>query len=99
MPKELIIWPEYFDSTLPRRLGRRVPKHQAIPHPTIKDLIDVCRELNLECEVYKDKKYPRMWHSSKGCIKVLLRENRMLSKNEVLRLIAGKLVELKSASR
>ena len=99
MPKTYVIWPEYFDSTLTRRLGRRVPKHQAMPHPTVKDVITVCRELNLDCETYEDKKYPRTWYSSEGYVRVILREGEVLSKNELIKLIAGKLAELKSASR
>jgi len=99
LPKTYIIWPEYFDSTLTRKLGRRVPKHQGVLHPTVNDIITACRELKFDCEAYEDKKYPRTWYSSEGYVRVILREGEVLSKNELIKLIAGKLAELKSASR
>jgi len=94
--KNFIVWPEYFDSTLPRRLGRRIPKNLAVPRPTLKDILDVCSELNLECEVREDKKYPRTWYSSGGCVVVTLKDGEELSKNKLIKLIASKLTELKA---
>jgi len=94
--KTFILWPEYFDSTLPRRLGRRVPKQLAVPRPTVRDILNVCNELSLECEVHEDKKYPRTWYSSGGCVIVMLKEGEELNKNELIKIIASKLVELRT---
>ena len=96
MGKTFIVWPEYFDSTLPRRLGRRVPKHLAVPHPTVKDILNVCNELSLECEVHEDKKYPRTWYSSGGYVVITFKDSEELSKNKLVRVIASNLVELKA---
>ncbi|MCD6428176.1 MAG: signal recognition particle protein Srp19 [Desulfurococcales archaeon] len=96
MGKTFIVWPEYFDSTLPRRLGRRVPKHLAVPHPTVKDILNVCNELGLECDVHEDKKYPRTWYSSGGYVVITLKEGEELNKNELVKIIASKLLELRA---
>lgn len=59
---KILIWLSYFESRLPRRLGRKVPKRIAITKPTINEVLQVCQELNLECEADPIKKYPRTWH-------------------------------------
>lgn len=92
--KQYILWPEYFDRNLPRRLGRRVPLELAVPSPTIKELIKVCEELGLEYEHVSDKKYPRVWYrSGEGYLIVKLRDN--IPKQRLVRLIAEKLALLR----
>ena len=93
--KTFIVWPEYFDSTLPRRLGRRVPKELAVPHPTLRDILNACVELNLKCEAHDNKRYPRNWFSSRGYVIVTVSEDAGLSKNELVKAIANKLAEIK----
>ncbi len=60
--KRLVIWLPYIDPSIPRRLGRRIPKNLLPRKPTIEEILDVCKELNLDCEVERDKKYPRTWY-------------------------------------
>ncbi|MGC9009214.1 MAG: signal recognition particle subunit SRP19/SEC65 family protein [Sulfolobales archaeon] len=60
--KKIIIWLPYLDPSLPRRLGRRIPKNILPRKPSLEEILEACKELNLECEVEKEKKYPRTWY-------------------------------------
>ncbi len=60
--KKIVIWLPYLDPSLPRRLGRRIPKNILPRKPLLEEIIEVCKELNLECEIEKEKKYPRTWY-------------------------------------
>jgi len=62
MAKRIIIWLSYLDPTIPRRLGRRVPKNLLPSRVTLDDVLGACRDLQLECEVLEDKVYPRTWY-------------------------------------
>ena len=43
-----IFWLEYFDSALKRSEGRRVPLSSATRDPTLPELNEACRRLNLQ---------------------------------------------------
>ena len=43
-----IFWLEYFDSALKRSEGRRVPLNSATREPTLAELSEACRRLNLQ---------------------------------------------------
>lgn len=89
--KKVIIWPEYFDSTLPRRLGRRVPNELAVPKPQIDEIIRACNELGLKCEAYSEKHYPRTWYKSEGMVVVWSE----IKKSELIKLLAKALKKLR----
>ena len=95
MAKRIIVWPEYFDSTLPRRYGRRVPKELAIPLPSTEDIVSACTSLGLTCEEVKDKKYPRTWYRSRGCIVIEVEEDNA-KKSDIVKAIARELSSRKS---
>ena len=57
--KRIVIYPAYFDLTLSRREGRRVPRRLAIPNPRLEDIVKVCEKLGLNPIVEPDKIYPR----------------------------------------
>jgi len=92
--REYIIWPAYFDSTIPRRLGRKVPIKEAVKNPSIEELIKVCKELGLEYEVNTEAKYPRTWYIHRGDLRVKYQG----PKTRLLHMIGEKLVELRSRS-
>ncbi|MDT7894654.1 MAG: signal recognition particle subunit SRP19/SEC65 family protein [Desulfurococcales archaeon] len=62
MARKIVIWLSYLDPTLPRRLGRRIPKNLLLNRVTIEDVLKACQKLGLECEVLEDKLYPRTWY-------------------------------------
>ena len=43
-----IIWLDYFDSSLSRSQGRRVPKNRTIKNPDLNNLISAAERLNLK---------------------------------------------------
>lgn len=56
-----ILWTTYFDSTLSRREGRRLPSKLCIPEPDLKELVEACRERGLGIVSVKEARYPRVW--------------------------------------
>ncbi|WP_062661928.1 signal recognition particle subunit SRP19/SEC65 family protein [Aeropyrum camini] len=58
--KRIILWPAYFDSTLPRRLGRRVPRDMGVPSPRPEDVAEAARRAGFEA-VVEESSYPRLW--------------------------------------
>ncbi|HDD26457.1 MAG TPA: signal recognition particle [Acidilobales archaeon] len=91
---KIVIWLPYFDSRLSRRLGRKVPKHMAVIRPTLDEILEVCKELNVDCEVDKTKRYPRVWYMTElqGAVYIKSKER----KQNLIKKIAMKLSELRS---
>lgn len=57
---EIVIWPAYFERSLPRSAGRRVPIDAAVK--VSKDLLERAIEKSgYSYEIVK-KKYPRFWY-------------------------------------
>ena len=56
--KQIVIYPAYFDANLSRRRGRRVPRHFAIPNPSVDSIIKTCASIGLNPEI-ENKSYPR----------------------------------------
>ncbi len=86
--KYFIIWPQYFDSTLSRKEGRRVPKSLAVPRPTQKDLEIAVKGLGRDY-ITLGGRYPRQWWLQEGALAVEKKEGE--SKRALLILIAGEL--------
>ncbi|UCD95731.1 MAG: signal recognition particle subunit SRP19/SEC65 family protein [Candidatus Bathyarchaeota archaeon] len=60
--KNTVIWPAYFDSSLTRSEGRRVPKALAIADPTAKKIYEVVESLGLNSVVEPEAAHPtRPW--------------------------------------
>jgi len=91
--KERIIWPEYIDIRLSRRLGRKVPKEIALDRIKKEEVILACKEMNLDCEIIEGKKYPRTWFSSYGWY-LVVRTNE--SKLSLMKKLAKVLKDLRS---
>ncbi|MCS7097313.1 MAG: signal recognition particle protein Srp19 [Candidatus Methanomethylicia archaeon] len=66
----IVIWPAYLDATLTRSRGRRIPKEIAVSNPTLQEIKEAIKELNLNFIVEEGKKYPKMWFKDKGRILV-----------------------------
>jgi signal recognition particle subunit SRP19 len=95
--KKVIVWPQYLDLTLSRRLGRRLPKEYSISKPTLDELVNACKKLGLEFEVDKDPKYCRTWYlGSTGRVIIY---NSNLSKLKLLKTLAITIKELRSSSK
>ena len=64
--KRLIIWPQYLDCSISRKYGRKIPLSLCINKPSVEDILNACKELNLYCEADLNAKYPRVWYYTKG---------------------------------
>ncbi|MDA4124689.1 MAG: signal recognition particle protein Srp19 [Thaumarchaeota archaeon] len=67
--ERLVIWLDYFDSELKRREGRRVPLSSATRAPTLDELAEACRRLNLK-PLLQSAKYPNSPAKQSGYVSV-----------------------------
>ncbi len=84
--KTIVLWPEYFDCNLSRRLGRRVPKDLCVTRPSITELVEACRHIGVECSTDESKRYPRTWYMSQGTVLATVDDN--VKKTALIREIA-----------
>jgi signal recognition particle subunit SRP19 len=65
-----VFWLEYFDSELKRREGRRVPLSSATRAPTLPELDEACRRLNLHPQP-QVARYPSHPSKESGYVSVI----------------------------
>ncbi|MGD1055059.1 MAG: signal recognition particle subunit SRP19/SEC65 family protein [Nitrososphaerales archaeon] len=68
--EKYVIWLDYFNSELKRREGRRVPLSSATRAPTIQELGEACRRLNLQ-PVMQVARYPSSLMKESGYVSVM----------------------------
>ena len=78
------IYPEYFDAGITRAQGRKIRKELAQPSPTLDELFDCARTLNLTPVKETNIAYPAFWWRKKG--RLLVRKE--WSKSETLEHLA-----------
>ncbi|MBM4248002.1 MAG: hypothetical protein FJ149_00910 [Euryarchaeota archaeon] len=85
----LVLYPEYFDSRLTRKEGRRVPKNLARDAPTVEALLNAARAADpgLEPRPEPRKAYSPRWFDRRGRVLV----KRKHPKQETLLMVAKKL--------
>jgi len=83
----LVIYPEYFDSHLTRKEGRRVSKDMARETPTLEHVVKAARALGLEPKIEPKAAFSPRWWEPRGRVLV----HKKMSKEKTLRLMARKL--------
>jgi signal recognition particle subunit SRP19 len=85
----LVLYPEYFDSRLSRKQGRRVPKSLAREAPTMEAVLNAARTADpaLEPRSEPKKSFSARWHEKRGRVLV----KRRFPKQKTLLLVARKL--------
>lgn len=68
--EKYVIWLDYFNSELKRSEGRRVPLSTATRAPTIQELTDACRRLNIQ-PVAQVARYPSSPLRESGYVSVM----------------------------
>lgn len=91
-----VIWLDYFDSTISRRSGRRVPLSIATKHPQLQDLVRAAEESGFNVTRATKASHPKRHRRPSGYIEVEKVNN--LTKNEVVLKIAKALTRVKSKS-
>jgi signal recognition particle subunit SRP19 len=91
---KLVIWPEYFDQTLTRARGRRVPKNLATASPNVETIHKAAKSLGYKSVLERDKKYPRFWWKKEGG-RVLV-SSKGIAKSRIILNIAKRMKKLSS---
>jgi signal recognition particle subunit SRP19 len=95
--KYFVLYPEYFNKSLTRKQGRKIPRNRAVEDCTLSKIAYACRHLELDYEVEKDKKYSRNWWSSEG--RIIVNPEGIASKTELIRRIANISRKLKKVEK
>lgn len=58
--EHFVIWLDYFNKTLTKKMGRRLPKEKCIFDPSLKELIDATKDAGFEVTDSNEKvRFPR----------------------------------------
>ncbi|MCX6694415.1 MAG: signal recognition particle protein Srp19 [Methanomicrobiales archaeon] len=83
---EVILYPCYFDATIPRAAGRRVPMGRGVPKPNLPDLVAALNALGLPHRT-EMKHHPAHWFAKGGRVVV----TTTAAKSLLIRKVAAKL--------
>lgn len=87
--EHVVIWLDYFNKTLQREKGRRMPKDKCVFDPSLKELIDATKESGFEIADTNDTaRFPRRPYVRSGYVVV----PKGSSKTNILNKISEKLV-------
>jgi len=87
--EHVVIWLDYFNKTLPKNKGRKLPREKCIFDPSLNELIDAAKEAGFEIKESDDKvRFPRRPSVRSGYV-VLPKGS---SKTKILDKISEKLV-------
>jgi signal recognition particle subunit SRP19 len=84
---EIIVWPVYFDSTMTRAQGRKVPKKLAIPSPNIITIEKALKNLNYSCKFKPEAIHPHFPWKKMGMIYV----KKTKQKNQIIKEVANEI--------
>ncbi|MFY9300429.1 MAG: signal recognition particle subunit SRP19/SEC65 family protein [Candidatus Nitrosotenuis sp.] len=87
--EHVVIWLDYFNKTLTKKMGRRLPKDKCIFDPSLKELLDATAEAGFSPKESDDKvRFPRRAYVRSGYV-VLPKSS---AKAKILAKISEKLV-------
>ena len=87
--EHIVVWLDYFNKTLPRKKGRRLPKEKCIFAPSLKELIDATKAAGLEPTETEDQvRFPKRPYVRSGYIVV----EKKSTKSSIMNKISEKLV-------
>ncbi|MGB9635837.1 MAG: signal recognition particle subunit SRP19/SEC65 family protein [Thermoplasmata archaeon] len=83
----LVIYPEYFDVNLSRKMGRKLPKNLCIQNPSVEHLMHAAKKLKLEYELEREKHYPGDAFRRRGRILVKKTQNKLRMLVEIAKVL------------
>ena len=92
-----VLYPEYFDKSLKRNEGRKLPLNKAVDQYSLAKLVYACKYLNLDYQVEKDKTYSKNLWKSEG--RVIINPEGIQNKTELIRRIANVARKLKKVEK
>jgi len=84
---ENVIWPAYFDASLTRREGRRVPRSLAVEEPTVDEVARAVKQVGYDAVIERGKAYPRRGWTASG--RVLVKDADDAGKSDLLQAVAA----------
>jgi signal recognition particle subunit SRP19 len=90
----LVIWVDYFNSSLGRSEGRRVPLNVAVRNPTLEELKEAVRRNGYRAET-QDAAHPKRMRSPSGYVSI----ERKKPKAQTIREIATLLSSIRGEQR
>jgi signal recognition particle subunit SRP19 len=91
--EKLIIWLDYFDSSVPRSKGRRIANHSATKSPTLNELKLAAQKLGLEPEVFESRR------PSSRKVTGYIQVKKVMKKGELIKKLANQLSVVRSELR
>ena len=91
--KPIVVYPEYFDYSLKRSGGRKVPLSEAVRSPKIEELSEILSTLDCDYKVSKSN-HSANWSNMSGSLNV----NTDLSKTKLIHKLGSKLKELRKTN-
>lgn len=85
------LYPEYFDTGIPRRRGRRISKEHGINNPTLDELFSCAKTLGFSPVREDTVAFPSYWWRKRG--RVLIR--KVVTKTQAIHMIGAELIELR----
>jgi signal recognition particle subunit SRP19 len=87
--EHVVIWLDYFNKTLPQKMGRRVSRDKSIFDPSLKELVDAAKAAGFEPTETNDLvRFPRRPYVRSGYIVL----PKTQSKSKIISTISEKLV-------
>ena len=86
--KPIVIYPEYFDYSLTRSDGRKVPLSEAVRSPKIEELSKLLSKIDCNFKV-SESNHSGNWSSMNGSLKV----NTVFSKTQLIHKLGSSLKE------
>lgn len=84
---KIVLWPLYFDASLSRVKGRKVPKKYAIENPTAENIAKAAKSLGLNPELQPHASHPATSWKTDGRVLV----DKKGSKSKLLLQIANRM--------
>lgn len=86
----IVLWPEYFDASLSRAQGRRLPVNLCVKNPSLDMIAKGAIILDLDYSIHEEMAYPSDSSAKRGCVKV---EKGVMKKTAILPKIGEILVK------
>lgn len=85
--EKYVVWPIYFDKSVSRLSGRKVPKKNAVDKPNIENIAKAAKSLGLNPVIENNSNYPSRYWKKEGRILI----DKKDSKPKLLRQISNRL--------
>ena len=85
----IVLWPEYFDSNLTVKQGRRVTLKIGIANPRLDEVSKALKQLNIKHTVEENAAYPGTWWKRNGRVLIPYKKNQQ--KTKIIKWVGRKL--------